>query len=229
MSAANRTTSFLAVVSLSVMTVVFGACDFFDDPVPGPPPTPPGTEPKTAQKGPGSDPGQEQKPEEYRRPDLPIGSRRDPFVFEPPKAEVEEESIERQLEPLEGFDINQLKLVAVLTGTVVPKAMFLDPTSFGHIAKEEDRIGRDGGRIVDIRSNEVEVMVMPKGAGISDSGNDEAPAEPVILVIRLSDTEIPELEEEGAGKDGAEDILDALEGGGEDPNGLGANGTAARP
>ena len=40
--------------------------------------------------------------------------------------------------------------------------MFIDPTGTGHLAKEGDRVGTEGGRVEDIRANEV-VIAMPNG------------------------------------------------------------------
>lgn len=97
--------------------------------------------------------------EEYSRPDYPV--RRNPFR---PNVDVlgtqEEEESEDQMrpvEPLEQYGLNSLSLVTIISETTVPKAMFVDPSGYGHFAKEGDRIGRNNGVIQNIRQNEVEI------------------------------------------------------------------------
>lgn len=98
--------------------------------------------------------------EEYERPEYPGNTRRNPFMPDPevmkPKQQVSEGEV-RPLEPLEQYALSALELVAIISETAVPKAMFVDPDGFGHVVKEGDRIGRNGGQITDIRDNEVEV------------------------------------------------------------------------
>ena len=120
------------------------------------------------------------------------------------------------MEPLEQYELAQLTLVAIITGTPVPKAMFLDSTRFGHIAKEGDRIGKDGGRITDIRSNEVEVTINSVGglgtvADLEDQndGPSRESGEPVTVVIRLTDTDIVLPDEEG--DDAPKSVVEQLE------------------
>jgi Tfp pilus assembly protein PilP len=97
---------------------------------------------------------------EYERPEYPGNTRRNPFMPDPevmkPKQQVAEGEV-RPLEPLEQYALSALELVAIISETAVPKAMFVDPDGFGHVVKEGDRIGRNGGQITDIRDNEVEI------------------------------------------------------------------------
>lgn len=97
--------------------------------------------------------------EEYVRPDYP--TRRNPFqpdvdVLGTQQEEAAMEEIRPQ-EPLEQFAVSSLNLVTIISDTTVPKAMFVDPTGYGHFAKEGDRIGRNNGIIRAIRQNEVEI------------------------------------------------------------------------
>lgn len=97
--------------------------------------------------------------EDYTRPDYPV--RRNPFqpnldILGGQREREEEEQL-RPTEPLEEFAISSLSLVTVISETTVPKAMFVDPTGHGHVAKEGDRIGRNNGVIRAIRHNEVEI------------------------------------------------------------------------
>lgn len=117
-----------------------------------------------ANKGPKKPPKPEasakEQEDEYERPDYPDNVRRNPFLPDmeviQPKRQIAEGDI-RPLEPLEKYALGQLTLVAIISEVAVPKAMFLDPEGFGHVVKEGDRIGQNGGSITDIRDNEVEV------------------------------------------------------------------------
>lgn len=158
-------------------------------------------------------PSEEETPDDsYKRPDL--NARRDPFIFEPPLAVAEKRDEARVLEPLENYEINQLRLVGLVTGTAVPRAMFLDKDTFGHIAKEGDRIGRDGGRITEIRQNEVEITIAKDSGLPTEPGQDQADGqdnEPVTIIIRLSDTEIETPQETTEEED---ELLEKIEKGG---------------
>ena len=59
------------------------------------------------------------------------------------------------LEPLESFDINQLKVVAIVWETKNPKALIVDPTGNSHYVKLKSRIGKKNGFVVAIREGEV--------------------------------------------------------------------------
>lgn len=53
-------------------------------------------------------------------------------------------------EPLCAWDLDQLKLVAVVTGDANPVAMVEDPLGRGHIVRRNARMGRQGGRVTQI-------------------------------------------------------------------------------
>lgn len=136
--------------------------------------------------------------EEYERPEYPENMRRNPFapdpdVLAPVGVTVIEET--RKFEPLEKYSISQLELVAIISEVAVPKAMFIDPDGFGHLIKEGDRIGRQGGTVKDIRDNEVDVL--------ETTGEDEN-AQSSVRTIRLTDTEIRQVEENSEELSGAE-------------------------
>ncbi len=52
-------------------------------------------------------------------------------------------------------DPNQLKLVAIITGTAVHKAMMVDPTDMGHVIRAGVIIGKPKHRVQRITRNEV--------------------------------------------------------------------------
>ncbi|TXD34357.1 pilus assembly protein PilP [Lujinxingia vulgaris] len=117
--------------------------------------------------------------EEYQRPDYPV--RRNPFqpdldVLQPEPAAVDDSV--RPLEPLEEFPLSSLNLVAVISETAVPRAMFVDPNGLGHFVKEGDRIGRNSGVVRVIRDNEVEIR---------EGGADESGA---VVTVRLRDQQL---------------------------------------
>jgi len=62
------------------------------------------------------------------------------------------------LEPLQRFPLAQLKLVATITSTSVPKAQVVDPTGQVHMVNEGQPIGTANGRIQFIREGEVRVL-----------------------------------------------------------------------
>jgi type IV pilus assembly protein PilP len=88
----------------------------------------------------------------------PVG-KRDPFRS--PLEELGRSRNETQVqacnEPLCAWDIDQLKLVAVVTGDANPVAMVEDPLGRGHIVRRNARMGRQGGRVTQILRDSVTV------------------------------------------------------------------------
>lgn len=113
-------------------------------------------------------------------------------------AKVEEE---RPVEPLEQFTLSQLTLIGVISETAVPKAMFVDSDGFGHVVKEGDRIGRQGGIITDIRDNEVDIQ---------EGGAENTQAPSSVRTLRLSDTEIRNSSDDNELSDAERQALDRL-------------------
>ncbi|MFP4596925.1 MAG: pilus assembly protein PilP [Persicimonas sp.] len=140
---------------------------------------------KSAPKVAEDDEAEEEVEEEYERPEYPNSVRRNPFLPDleviRPKKQLAEGSA-RPLEPLEQYGIGQLALVAIISEVAVPKAMFLDPEGFGHVVKEGDRVGENGGTITDIRDNEVEVREI----------TDEEDSETRLTTVELRTEELDE-------------------------------------
>ncbi len=128
--------------------------------------------------------------EEYERPDYPDNVRRNPFLPDldvlQPKHDIAKGDV-RPLEPLEQYELGQLQLVAIISEVAVPKAMFLDPKGFGHVVKEGDRIGQNGGTITDIRDNEVEVREV----------TDEEETQTRLTTVKLRTKELETKEDHG--------------------------------
>jgi len=80
----------------------------------------------------------------------PLAVKRDPF--EPPEA-----SDKGTTNELLRFDLNEMNLVAVLSGMGSPQGMIVLPNGKTHIVQVGDRVGRHNGRISKIKDNEVVV------------------------------------------------------------------------
>lgn len=140
----------------------------------------------------------------YERPEYPDNSGRNPFRIDVETvipSVVVTVTEERPVEPLEQFGLSQLALIGVISETAVPKAMFIDPEGFGHVVKEGDRIGRQGGIITDIRDNEVDIQE-------SAVEGNQAPSN--IRTLRLSDTEIRPVSGEDELSDAERQALERL-------------------
>jgi Tfp pilus assembly protein PilP len=63
-----------------------------------------------------------------------------------------------KLEPLQLFDLRQLKLVATITNTAIVQADILDPSGEHHIVQIGTPIGPLGGQIVNINESELKII-----------------------------------------------------------------------
>jgi type IV pilus assembly protein PilP len=88
----------------------------------------------------------------------PVG-KRDPFrsPLEELGRSKESTVVQACSEPLCAWDLDQLKLVAVVTGDANPIAMVEDPQGRGHIVRRNARMGRQGGRVTQILRDSVTV------------------------------------------------------------------------
>jgi type IV pilus assembly protein PilP len=108
----------------------------------------------------------------------PIG-KRDPFRS--PEAEpAAQASLANTActEPLCRFDVDQLTLVAVVSGDANPLAMVQDPQGRGYFVRRNTRVGRQGGKVTQIISDAVvvtEYFTTPDG---------KTTANPVTLAIK---------------------------------------------
>jgi type IV pilus assembly protein PilP len=94
----------------------------------------------------------------------PVG-KRDPFRS--PGLEpriVAEGAMSACNEPLCQFDLEQLKLVAVITGDANPIAMVEDPYGRGHVVRRNTRLGKKGGKATQILRDSVTVTEYYAGA-----------------------------------------------------------------
>ncbi|MDY7228465.1 pilus assembly protein PilP [Hyalangium rubrum] len=96
----------------------------------------------------------------------PVG-KRDPFrsPLEELQGSKQDTVVTSCSEPLCLWDIDQLKLVAVVTGDANPIAMVEDPLGRGHIVRRNARMGRQGGRVTQILRDSVTVTEFIQAEG----------------------------------------------------------------
>jgi type IV pilus assembly protein PilP len=89
----------------------------------------------------------------------PVG-KRDPFrpYYVDQALEETEKDSQRTLTDLEKLELDQLKLVGIVSGTSTPTAMFEDPDGRGHVVHIGTAMGRNGGRVSKIKKDEVVIM-----------------------------------------------------------------------
>ena len=143
---------------------VVGAVGCDDPPPPSPPPPPkPAAPPPPPPVAPG---GKAAAAEQ--RPDLAdeefiesVARNRDPFrsYLAEFSAPVRRRLTTTRKVLMSRFGIDELKLIAVITGRVRARAMFRDPTGLGVSVKRGDYIGKGGGMIKRIFSDKVIVQV----------------------------------------------------------------------
>jgi type IV pilus assembly protein PilP len=108
----------------------------------------------------------------------PVG-KRDPFRS--PESEPASQAALANAnctEPLCRFDVDQLTLVAVVSGDANPLAMVQDPAGRGYFVRRNTRIGRQGGKVTQIMSDALvvtEYFTTPDG---------KTTANPVTLAIK---------------------------------------------
>lgn len=194
------------VTILCALWLVTSGCELLglsDPDVPQAPPTTP-TAPPVDTPPPVTPAVTEEAEVPYERPRYPENTGRNPFQPVPEVvapigvAQVEES---RPIEELEKYSIAQLVLTGIISETAVPRAMFIDPDGFGHIVKEGDRIGRQGGIISDIRDNEVDIQ---------ESSSEEAAAKSIVQTIRLSETELAVPQDDDSLSDAEREALEQL-------------------
>ena len=65
---------------------------------------------------------------------------------------------EKFIQPLQRYDVSQLKLVGIIWDINNPRALVEDASGKGFIVTKGVLIGRNEGRVTEIRDNEVTVM-----------------------------------------------------------------------
>ena len=88
-----------------------------------------------------------------------------------------ESKVEVPLEPLQRFELSDIKILGIMWDINEPRAMLADPTGKVHIVKQEQKIGRNNGVLALIREGELVVV-----EGI-DPGNGKVEYQTKILAI----------------------------------------------
>jgi type IV pilus assembly protein PilP len=100
---------------------------------------------------------QAEKPTDQQTYTYNAVNRRDPF-----KTYFDELNIEQvetgNLTELQRFEIDKLKLIAVVVGTATPMAMVVDPSGRGHTVKIGTLVGKRFGQVKHIRRGEIVVQ-----------------------------------------------------------------------
>ena len=158
------------LAGLLAATVLAAACGGS-----APPPAPAQQAKAAVAKPPAAEPATQAAPTYVYNP---IG-KRDPFRS--PEAEPAAQAALANTactEPLCRFDIDQLTLVAVVSGDANPLAMVQDPAGRGYFVRRNTRVGRQGGKVTQIMSDAVvitEYFTTPDG---------KTTANPVTLAIK---------------------------------------------
>ena len=152
---------FAAVI---VCALLFTACSKTQQqsPVPAPPQRPKAedAQPKPIQK-PVSSALRISPPAENQ---FDFSNKKDPFKpFVVVKVETKSspESIKKNLRnslPIHSFDVNQFKLIGIITGGRENQAMVVDPGGKGYVLKVGMLIGKNDGKITSINSSGVEIL-----------------------------------------------------------------------
>jgi len=77
-----------------------------------------------------------------------------------PKVEIDTEETAVQDEPktpLEYYDVDSYRLVLIMSGTAVSKALMVDPRGKSYIVQVGTKIGNRGGKVVSISATEVRI------------------------------------------------------------------------
>lgn len=140
--------------------LLLAACgDDMPPPAPAPQAVIPAPKPKPAPKA------EEQSPEEevVEYSYSPAG-KRDPFRSALDEmVPVESPVIDTDCGPLCAWEIDQLRLVAVVSGQASPVAMVEDPAGKGHLLRRGMSIGKRNGKITDIRRDRLVVTELLRG------------------------------------------------------------------
>lgn len=84
-------------------------------------------------------------------------AKRDPFRSPVAELAAKAEASGACSEPLCQWDLDQLKLVAVVTGEANPLAMVEDPGTRGYVVRRGSRVGKQGGQVTQILRDSITV------------------------------------------------------------------------
>lgn len=113
--------------------------------------------------------GYSYNPEGRRDPFKPFGPYGAPDLqpLPVPDATAQPELPPPDLDPLQLYDLNQLRVVAIVWGVKKPRAMIKDPVGKLHVVSKDTKIGRNNGFVALIREGEVVVVEPFEEAGVT--------------------------------------------------------------
>jgi len=161
---AHKITSIPLKVSVAlVCALLLTSCDKKQAPVP----PPVSAKPKVAVMPP--KPVQKQTSSALSLPppavnQFDFSNKKDPFKpFVTVKVESKNipesiKKVQRNSLPIHSFDVNQFKLIGIITGGRQNQAMVTDPAGKGYVLKTGMTIGKNDGKIVLISSNGVDIV-----------------------------------------------------------------------
>jgi type IV pilus assembly protein PilP len=159
----KKNSHFLKVAVVLSFTLLYTACNKSQQPTPLPVPTQApkvAVQPKPVQKTVSSS----IKPPAVSANQFDFSNKKDPFK---PSIVVKTETknpadlikiAPRNLLPIHSFDVNQFKLIGIITGGHENQAMVTDPGGKGYVLKVGMLIGKNNGRITSISSHGIEVL-----------------------------------------------------------------------
>lgn len=147
-------------LSLLAVLAAFAGCESEPPPPPAPPPRPPAAKAPATPEPEADD--EADKPPVYEYAYTPVG-KRDPFrsLFDD-AARADESAAMRDCGPLCKWELEQLRLVAVISGLSNPLAMVEDPEGRGHVVRRGTFVGKHNGKVTQIRSGEIVVSEVYK-------------------------------------------------------------------
>lgn len=151
-----RTTFLAKMLGASLLLAACG-----DDVAPAPRSAPKASAP--APKKAETDVGEAATGQEVEYAYSPAG-KRDPFrTVLDDQVEVEAPMADANCGPLCVWELDQLRVVAVVSGQASPVAMVEDPSGKGHLLRRGMSIGKRGGKITDIRRDRLVVTEFLRG------------------------------------------------------------------
>lgn len=154
-------TMLRSLIVISVSAALVGCGDAAPPPAAAPAAAAPAARPKTAPVAvaPATDGGVPVEAFQYTYSYNPVG-KRDPFRSPIDERKKDGEKGEEAVscpEPLCQFDLEQLALVAVVSGDANPVAMLEDSGKTGHIVRRNTKVGKQGGKVSQILRDCIEV------------------------------------------------------------------------
>ena len=158
--------SVLSLVAAGAVVAVLSGCKKHEEPVPA---QPAAAKPVKAAMPQQVKPVQKQVSSALALPPAPVNqfdfsNKKDPFkpfvIVKASPSPMANNSLNRVRNalPIHSFDVNQFKLIGIITGNKQNMAMVVDPNGKGYVIKPGMTIGKNEGQITSITNSGVEVV-----------------------------------------------------------------------